>query len=108
MHQRDRDFRGNADVLGDALLERVEERAIPVVAPDGQPHLRQRQQEEHQRCSAHLRAPLAVPVRAGEAQDLAQEAPSTALRGPVGGEGFARVAILGHGWGRIALAASGH
>jgi len=97
MHKRDRDFRGNADVLGDALLERVEERAIPVVAPDGQPHLRQRQQEEHQRCSAHLRAPLAVPVRAGEAQDLAQEAPAAAGRGQVGGPRLTRVAVDRHG-----------
>jgi hypothetical protein len=58
-----------------ALLERVEERAVPIVAPYCQPDLRQREQQQQKRRCAYLAAALAVPVRAGKAHEVAQRRP---------------------------------
>ena len=56
-----------------ALLQCVEQRAVPVIAPDRQSDLRHGQQEQQQRGAADAPLPCGLPVGPREAQDLAHE-----------------------------------
>ena len=56
------------------LLQGIEQGPVPVIAPDREPDLSQGEQDQQQCRPADLAAAFAVPVRAREAQHLAQEA----------------------------------
>ena len=81
-----------------AILQGVEEIAVPVAHPDRQPDLRHRQQHQRQHRRAHLPLALAVPVAPRQQQEAPSAVtvgrPAVGLLGKGGGVGGGHGAIM--------------